>query len=357
MKDFGKGLLRLLLLKVVMNPKGLAILITLVVVLGASIFFFFPQSESFNLDDPDSNKDILNRSGSGGSFFASCSAEGEVNMELMEAEFSNAGVFTGKADMFIDVAERHNFDPVLLTAIAFHETGYGTSNMVKTRNNPGGLYNSSAGTFYSFSSLEEGLEAMTRNLAENYYGEGLFTIEEIGAKYAPIGVENDPTNLNAHWVPTITGIVNDLGGLIMHCEEIDSEFIFPLANPNVTSPFGYRVHPIEGIVKMHNGTDFGCNLGDPIYASNGGQVVYSGVMGGYGNIVVVEHPNSIFTGYAHLNDRTVNVGDSVQQGEQIGLCGSTGASTGPHLHFEVQLNQAFGQKVDPMEYLPAMSEN
>lgn len=354
MKDFGKGLLRILLLKVFMNPKGLAILITIIVVLGACIFFFFPQSESFNLDDPDSNRDILENN-RGSSYYASCSAEGEVNMEAMSSAFENAGVFSGKEDLFIEVADSHNFDPVLLSAIAFHETGYGTSTMVRERNNPGGLYNSSAGTFFSFSSLEEGLDAMASNLARNYYADGLFTIEEIGARYAPIGVDNDPTNLNAHWVPTVTGIVNDLGGLVLHCEEIDSEFIPPLDNLVMTSPYGNRIHPVYGVLRLHSGTDFDCDIGDPVYASNSGKVVHSSVTGGYGNMIVIEHAGGIHTGYAHLDENLSSVGDNVQKGEQIALCGTTGTSTGAHLHFEIQLNEPFGQTVDPMGYLPPIN--
>lgn len=358
MKDLGKGLLQFVLLKVFMNPIGITVIITLVVICASLIFFFLPSSNEFNLDNPDENRDILDDNNSDGSFFASCQADGDINKNLMSTEFASAGVFSGESDMFVEVAEKYDFDPVLLSAIALHETGYGTSDMVRNKNNPGGLFNSSTGTFYEFNSLEEGLDAMTSNLAENYYGEGLFTIEEIGSKYAPVGADNDPNNLNTHWIPTITGIVNDLGGLVMHCEEIESQFFFPVQNPDINSDFGYRIHPIEGVTKFHGGTDFNCDVGDPIYASNDGEIVYNQFNdGGFGNMVIMEHPGSIFSVYAHLNETTIDVGDSVQQGEQVGACGSTGSSTGAHLHFEIQLNEAFGQSVDPMEYLPAISEN
>jgi len=352
MKNLGKGILSTILLKMVTNPVGLAVLIVIFIFLISTIFFVFPKSENFNLSNPESNKDIL-QGNTPNSFYAACQEEGEMDKNLMRSEFENAGVFAGKEDVFIDVAERYHFDPILLSAIAFHETGYGTSELVVHNNNPGGLYNSSERSFYHFDSLEQGLDAMTKNLAENYYGEGLFTIEEIGNKYAPIGVENDPTNLNAHWIPTVTDIVNNLGGLVMHCEVIsDSEFIFPISNPYVTSDFGYRIHPIEGTVKMHGGTDFDCDIGDNIYATNGGEVVYSQFNhGGFGNLVIIEHPGNIYSAYAHLSELTVGVEDVVEIGQEVGRCGSTGDSTGPHLHFEIQLNQMFGQRVDPMDYL------
>ncbi|GGJ77361.1 M23 family metallopeptidase [Virgibacillus salexigens] len=235
------------------------------------------------------------------------------------------------------------------------------SNLVVNYNNPGGLYNSNTDDFFHYDSLEEGLDAMASNLYDNYYADGLFTIEEIGAKYAPIGAENDPENLNAHWVPTITKFVNTLGGMILHCEVIDNgSFAFPIDNPYITSPYGYREHPIDGVLKMHSGTDFDCDRTDAIKAAKSGEVVYSQFNnGGFGNLVIVQHAGNIFTAYAHLSERTVNVGDKVQTSQQVGFCGTTGDSTGTHLHFEIHLNKMFGQKKDPMEYLPAIqgSEN
>lgn len=354
MKNLGKTIISGLLVKAVTTPTGLAILATIVVMFLASIFLVFPQNENFNLEDPNSN---LQQSG-GASIFPSCQPEGEINTQAMQSEFADAGVFTGHADTFVEVAENNSIDPVLLSAIAFHETGYGTSNMVVNNNNPGGLYNSNANDFYHFDSLAEGLDAMASNLYDNYYAEGLFTIEEIGQKYAPIGADNDPTNLNAHWVPTITGIANDMGGLVMHCEEVgNGEFVFPVEEPLITSDFGYRIHPIDGVGKLHGGTDFNCSIGDPIYAASTGEVAYSAFNdGGFGHLVIVQHQGNIYTAYAHLSDRTVSVGESLQAGQQVGACGSTGSSTGPHLHFEVQLNQPFGQSVDPMEYLPSTQQ-
>lgn len=356
MKDIAKGVLSALLFKVIFSPIGLAVLGVVFVFLLSMVFIVFPKSEDFDREDPDSNRNILEQSN--GSVYPTCSPEQEINMEAMQTQFDDAGVFTDMEDTFIEVAEEYEFDPVLLSAIAFHETGYGKSALVVNNNNPGGLYNSSAGDFYTFDSLAEGLDAMASNLYDNYYAEGLFTIEEIGAKYAPIGVDNDPTNLNAHWVPTITQNVNQLGGLIMHCEVIDDgDFVFPVDNPYITSEYGFRDHPVEGVLKMHAGTDFDCDTPDPIYAAKTGEVVFSQHMSGLGNTVVIEHANNIYSAYGHMSELIVDAGDQVQSKQQVGVCGTTGTSTGTHLHFEIHLNEMFGQKTDPMEYLPAMQES
>ena len=122
----------------------------------------------------------------------------------------------------------------------------------------------------------------------------------------------------------------------------------PLANPTMGSPFGPRVHPIFGTVRMHNGIDMSGAMGEPIYAAGPGEVVVAGPRGGYGNAVVIDHGGRIATLYAHQSQMAVSVGQVVQQGEVVGFVGSTGFSTGPHLHFEVRLN---GVPVDPLGYL------
>lgn len=350
-----KFLRNAILAKLFLNPIGIVVIIVAFIFVLAMVFSIFAKDSGFNLDNPDANRDILENNNSHNSVRASCSMDGELDEGAMESTFNGAGVFDGMHDTFIEVADRYEFDPVLLSAIAMHETGYGTSQMVKERNNPGGLYNSSAKEFYSFDTLEDGLDAMTSNLYKNYYEYGLFSISDIGNKYAPIGVENDPNNLNAHWIPTVTGIVNSLGGLVMHCESIEGDFVFPIDNPYVTSDFGNRVHPVYGDVRLHGGTDFNCNMRDPIYAVQDGTIVLSQFnAGGFGNFIVIEHQEGIYTTYAHLEDRNVSTGDSVNAGENIGACGSTGTSTGAHLHFEIRLGDMNGEKVDPMGYLPPL---
>ena len=117
--------------------------------------------------------------------------------------------------------------------------------------------------------------------------------------------------------------------------------IWPVNAP-ITSPFGWRWG------RMHEGIDLGAAYGSPIAAAAAGVVIYAGWEGGYGNLVVIDHGGGLATAYGHQSRIAVSVGQSVSQGETIGYVGSTGHSTGPHLHFEVRVN---GQAVDPLGYL------
>jgi len=116
----------------------------------------------------------------------------------------------------------------------------------------------------------------------------------------------------------------------------------------ITSPYGYRTHPILKKKKLHTGIDIAVPSGTAIVAANAGKVIYSGYNGGYGNTVIIDHGGKISTLYAHNSKLLVKVGDEVEKGKTISKSGSTGLSTGPHLHFEVREN---GQHVDPMKYL------
>lgn len=122
----------------------------------------------------------------------------------------------------------------------------------------------------------------------------------------------------------------------------------PLPGATVGSPFGLRVHPIFGTSRMHNGIDLGGPMGQPILAAAAGEVVVAGERGGYGNAVVIDHGGQLSTLYAHQSRMVVAPGQVVEQGQVIGFVGSTGFSTGPHLHFEVRLS---GTPVDPLGYL------
>jgi murein DD-endopeptidase MepM/ murein hydrolase activator NlpD len=114
------------------------------------------------------------------------------------------------------------------------------------------------------------------------------------------------------------------------------KMLFPVGIPaEITSLFGWRIHPISGTQRMHTGTDIGAPMGTPVLASLSGRVILADMMGGYGLTVAIEHDNGVRqTMYAHLSELFVKPGDMVQQGTVIGRVGSTGASTGPHLHFE-----------------------
>ena len=115
-----------------------------------------------------------------------------------------------------------------------------------------------------------------------------------------------------------------------------------------TSPFGYRIDPISGVRSFHTGTDMACPTGTPILAAMSGKVVKTGQTRVYGNYVILDHGNGYQTVYMHMSKIIASKGQWVSQGTRIGLVGSTGYSTGPHLHFTVYKN---GKLVDPMTVL------
>ncbi|MEO1619580.1 MAG: peptidoglycan DD-metalloendopeptidase family protein [Cyanobacteria bacterium J06632_3] len=116
----------------------------------------------------------------------------------------------------------------------------------------------------------------------------------------------------------------------------------------ITSNFGSRYHPVLGYSRFHAGTDFGAAHGSPIQAAETGIVIFSGWYGGYGNAIILDHGDGVTTLYAHASRLNVAEGATVRKGQVIAAIGSTGLSTGPHLHFEVRRS---GEPVDPMSYL------
>ena len=125
------------------------------------------------------------------------------------------------------------------------------------------------------------------------------------------------------------------------------QFIYPSIGV-VTSNFGWRVHPILGYRRFHAGVDFGASHGSAIQSADAGVVIFSGWYGGYGNAVIISHGGSLTTLYGHASELYVSEGQTVQQGQAIAAVGSTGFSTGPHLHFEVRQN---GEPVNPLGFL------
>lgn len=124
------------------------------------------------------------------------------------------------------------------------------------------------------------------------------------------------------------------------------QLIWPV-NGVVTSGFGWRMHPIFHVMKFHTGIDIAAAYGTPIKAADGGSVIYAGGMTGYGNVTIINHGRGLSTLYAHQSRLAVGSG-TVTRGQVIGYVGSTGFSTGPHLHFEVRVN---GNPVNPLGYL------
>lgn len=127
-------------------------------------------------------------------------------------------------------------------------------------------------------------------------------------------------------------------------------WIYPLAiQARLSSGYGYRIHPISGVRKMHTGVDLACAGGTSVLAAKDGTVTFAATNGGYGKCIKIDHGGGYLTLYAHLKSYNVKKGQTVKQGEVIGRVDSTGSSTGNHLHFEVRVN---GSHKNPFNYIP-----
>ena len=122
----------------------------------------------------------------------------------------------------------------------------------------------------------------------------------------------------------------------------------PIEKMSLSSSYGMRVHPITGKLARHNGVDIPAPYGTPIYATADGIVGRAQRLGGYGNYVEIEHGNAIETRYGHMSSFVVQPGQQVKKGDVIGYVGSTGRSTGNHLHYEVRID---GEPVNPMPFV------
>lgn len=132
-----------------------------------------------------------------------------------------------------------------------------------------------------------------------------------------------------------------------------ADYAYAPVSGSLTSPFGWRSDPFTGGSRFHGGIDIAAPEGTPVYTPDAGTVVYSGNYGGYGNVVVVQHPNNMYTVYGHNSYLMVHYKDQVKAGQMISLVGSTGRSTGPHLHFEVRQGNSY---VNPLDYLNYLSQ-
>ena len=133
---------------------------------------------------------------------------------------------------------------------------------------------------------------------------------------------------------------------------IGGKFSWPLAGRgrrSVTSGFGYRKDPVTGGRAFHKGIDIDAAREERVLAAAGGEIVFSGRMSGFGTVVMIDHGNRLLTVYAHLSRAVVKLEDAVSRGQPVGYVGTTGRSTGSHLHFEVRYK---GVSVNPLDYLP-----
>jgi murein DD-endopeptidase MepM/ murein hydrolase activator NlpD len=134
----------------------------------------------------------------------------------------------------------------------------------------------------------------------------------------------------------------------IHLGKFSGRFMHPIAGAPITSGFGWRYHPILHYSRMHTGVDFGASYGTRIHAAADGIVIGAQRMGGYGNVVILDHGGGFATVYAHCSAILVSRGEKVARGQVIARVGATGLATGPHLHFEVRIN---GHPVNPIRYL------
>lgn len=146
--------------------------------------------------------------------------------------------------------------------------------------------------------------------------------------------QSQPTQPTQPTTPTYT---TGSGSMIWPCPSCHT----------ITSYFGWRIHPITGTNKYHSGVDIGASYGATVIAADSGTVITAGWVSGYGNCIVISHGNGVSTLYGHLSSIAVSSGQSVSQGQTIGYVGSTGNSTGPHLHWEVTVN---GERQNPLNY-------
>ena len=180
--------------------------------------------------------------------------------------------------------------------------------------------------------------------------EGIIQIEKVASGSGSAG-EQEFSNLFASWEALEGGGVITRDGQIAAAAPRSSVSVpsrMPVEGVRLTSGYGMRDHPVLRKRAHHNGVDLAAAHGTPVYATADGFIGKAQYWGSYGNYVQIEHGGELETRYAHLSSYTVSMGDTVHKGDLIGYIGSTGRSTGPHLHYEVRVG---GEPVDPRPYM------
>lgn len=174
----------------------------------------------------------------------------------------------------------------------------------------------------------------------------------IKGQLAPKSIPAVKINPTATVTPTTSSPSTNPPSTATGTNQSPAQFIYPLANPApITSRFGWRTHPLTGIRRFHSGLDIGAPAGSPVVATGNGTVISAGWNGGYGKAIVIQHSDTQQTLYGHLSEISVQAGQTIAQGTVIGLVGSTGQSTGPHLHFESRMPNVAGvwSAIDPSQ--------
>ena len=174
--------------------------------------------------------------------------------------------------------------------------------------------------------------------------------DAVGGPLVALSPNSDPATFRVG-VSLVTGEIERFGALRRIALRLP--LTRPIPGAPITSRFGMRIDPFLGTPAMHTGIDFRAPTGYPARATADGTVTIAGYNGGYGNMVEIDHGNGITTRYGHLSQIEVKVGQVVSKGTLLGRTGSTGRSTGPHLHYEVRVD---GDAIDPMRYITAGSE-
>jgi murein DD-endopeptidase MepM/ murein hydrolase activator NlpD len=173
---------------------------------------------------------------------------------------------------------------------------------------------------------------------------------DVGGPFVPVDEDADPEVFREN-VDSITGQIEQFAELRQTAEQLPLGK--PIPSAAITSGFGPRMDPFLHRPAMHTGIDFRIEPGYPVPATAAGTVISAQYAGGYGNMVEIDHGQGVTTRYAHLSSILVKKGDHVDEGTIVGRAGSTGRSTGPHLHYEVRVN---GRAIDPMIYIRAGTE-
>lgn len=195
------------------------------------------------------------------------------------------------------------------------------------------------------------LRFMTTDFTAEDFSEAFKTVKEYSAVFfkeketAPVAVFNESEEtsesethekLPAGGIDLEFSSLETLEGICLENVDVEFKMIEPLKDYEITSPFGYRVSPVSGETGVHTGLDMAADYGQSIYAAADGVVVDSAWDNSYGNYIKIQHKNNTVTIYAHCSYLCVDEGEKIKKGEKIAEVGSTGASTGNHLHFEIR---------------------